>query len=223
MAGATGVPVAMMNGVFVANERAPRSVVAELLKDVAATGLPYCLQLRPNSEPALLTLASSLGLHATDDVPMMALTALDAVERALDGATAQLRVLDPTEARLHCTIAANGFGIPEEIIAALVGPASLALPGVKAYVAEIDGEPRSTALAITLDGQTGIFNVATPEAHRRRGLGATVTAIAVRDAFADGAHRAWLQTSPLGRNTYERLGFSVIESWKTWTSAPATE
>jgi ribosomal protein S18 acetylase RimI-like enzyme len=223
MAGTTGLPVAMMNGVFVANERAPRSVVAALVEDVASAGLPYCLQLRPNCDPALFTLASSLRLHPQEDVPVMALTALDAVERTLDGATAALRALDPAEAGLHCTVASDGFEMPEEIIGALVGPAALALPGVKAYIAEVDGEPLSTALAITLDGHVGIFNVATPAAHRRRGFGAAVTAIAVRDAFADGARRAWLQTSPLGRSTYERLGFSVVESWKCWASVPSAE
>jgi ribosomal protein S18 acetylase RimI-like enzyme len=220
MACATGLPVPMMNGVLVANQRARSSIVAKLLTEVASTGLPYCLQLRPNADPALLALGPSRGLHRHGDISVMALTALDAVERTLDGATAQLRVLDPKEAGLHAAIASDGFGIPEQIIAALVGPAALALPGVKAYVAEVNGEPRSTALAITLDGQTGVFNVATPEAHRRRGLGAAVTAIAVREAFAAGAQRAWLQSSPLGRNTYERLGFSVVESWKTWLSVP---
>jgi ribosomal protein S18 acetylase RimI-like enzyme len=216
MAAATGVPVAMMNGVWVANPRAQAAVVAELAGEVSRTGLPHCLQLRPGSDPALLELPVSLGLHPHDDVPMMALSRLDAVERTLEAATANVRTLDPAEAPLHCSLAARGFEMPLEIIAAIAGPASLALPGVKAYVAEVDGRPLSTALAITFDGQVGIFNVATPAEHRRRGLGAAVTAFAVRDAFTEGASRAWLQTSPLGRRTYERLGFSVIESWKTW-------
>jgi GNAT superfamily N-acetyltransferase len=222
MAGTTGVPVAMLNGVWVANRAAPAGVVAELLEEVAGTSLPFCLQLRPGCDPALLALGPSLGMHPHADLPMMALDTLDAVHQAIDAVGApRLRALEPAEAPVHCALAAEGFGMPEDIMTAVVGPATLELPGILAYVAEVDGEPRSTALAITLGDHVGIFDVATPERYRRRGLGGAVTAVAVRDAFASGARRAFLQTSPLGQSTYERLGFTVIESWMRWASVPA--
>ena len=48
------------------------------------------------------------------------------------------------------------------------------------------------------DDDVGIFNVATPSGHRRRGYGGAITAHAVHAAFADGADLAWLQTTEIG-------------------------
>jgi N-acetylglutamate synthase len=222
MAGVTGLPLAMMNGVWIANETASPDVVSGLVSEVAASALPYCIQMRPGSSEALLRLPSTLGLHPHEDVPRMSLSRLDAVDRTLAQATVQLRALAPAEAALHCRLAAHGFGIPIELFATVVSPATLRLPGVRAYVAEVNGEPRSTALAVALDGYVGIFNVATPATHRRRGFGAAVTAIAVRDAFAAGAGSAWLQTTSLGRSVYEQLGFATDELWKSWASVPSS-
>jgi len=62
----------------------------------------------------------------------------------------------------------------------------------------------------------GIFNVATAPAHRGRGYAAALTARIASDAFAAGAHCAWLQSSPSGYNLYQRLGFRTVERWECW-------
>ena len=84
---------------------------------------------------------------------------------------------------------------------------------------EADGHPVTTGIGVTLGAFVGIFNVATPPAHRRRGYGAAVTARAVSDGLAAGASWSWLQSSPPGYQVYQRLGFRTVESWHTWLSA----
>jgi hypothetical protein len=65
-------------------------------------------------------------------------------------------------------------------------------------------------------GCTGVFSVATPPAHRRRGYGAALTARAVTDGLAAGAAWAWLQSSPPGYGIYARLGFRTVETRACW-------
>ena len=75
------------------------------------------------------------------------------------------------------------------------------------YVGFADGRPAGAATAF-LDGETiGIYNVATAEAYRRRGIGSAVTAHAVREGQAAGARLAVLQSSELGHRVYRELGF----------------
>jgi GNAT superfamily N-acetyltransferase len=212
----------MMNGVWVAGQTGDAALVEELIRDVAASGLPHCLQLRPGPAEALRELGPALGLTPRPDMPLLALSAREEVERTRDAASVELRRIEPDESVLHCAVAAEGFGLPPEVLATVANPTMLALPGVKAYVAELDGAAIATAIAIHLERHVGIFNVATHSQHRRRGFGAAVTAIAVGEAFDDGAEIAWLQSSEMGRGVYEALGFHLVESWKCWAStAPA--
>jgi len=95
----------------------------------------------------------------------------------------------------------------------------LRLPGVRCYLGEAGGQTVTTGVGVTLGDFTGVFNIATPPAHRRRGHGAAVTARAVADGLAAGAKWAWLQSSPPGYATYTRLGFETVETWKCWITS----
>lgn len=90
------------------------------------------------------------------------------------------------------------------------------------HVAYVDGVPVATA-EVTLAGTTAaVFNVATRTAWRRRGIGAAVTAHALRDARGAGARRAVLEASAEGAGVYARLGFraagTVTEYKPAWTA-----
>jgi predicted GNAT family acetyltransferase len=86
-------------------------------------------------------------------------------------------------------------------------------------VGEVDGEIVTTALGTVFGDCVGVFNVATPEAHRRRGHGAAITARVVTDGLAAGADWAWLQSSEVGYRVYEALGFETVERWSCWVRA----
>jgi predicted acetyltransferase len=78
----------------------------------------------------------------------------------------------------------------------------------------------STALGFTLDGATGIFNVATPSEHRGRGYGAALTSHALRDGFDAGSEFGYLQSSTIGHGVYQRLGFRDVEEYTLLTRPP---
>jgi hypothetical protein len=73
LAGVTGVPLPTLNRVWVDETGAAAKAVEMLLNQVAATGLPHCLQLRPGCDRALGELAARRGMTPSDDVPLMVL------------------------------------------------------------------------------------------------------------------------------------------------------
>ena len=212
----TGVGVPWLNGVWPERADADPGAVAGLLDRVQATGLPHCLQLRPGASPALAGLAAARAMTPDEEIPLMVMEDPAAVTGARPLAGLVLRELSPEQVDLHVSVVAAGFEAPEEPFAQLVTGDVLRLPGVRCYLGEAGGQAVTTGVGVTLGDFTGVFNIATPAAHRRRGYGAAVTARAVADGLAAGAKWAWLQSSPLGYATYTRLGFETVETWKCW-------
>ena len=217
VAGVTRVPVPTLNGVWPDVGVPEEGVVAALLSRVAATGLPYCLQLRPGSDVALGELATGRGMKLGDPIPLMVLDDGAVLHSAQEVDGLAVRELASGEAHAHAVAAAAGFEVPEEIFLQFMTPAVFSECGIRSYLGEVDGEPVTTGLGIAIGRHVGLFNIATPPGHRGRGYGAAVTARAALDAFHDGAERAWLQSSPDGYGVYERLGFRTVESWQCWT------
>jgi GNAT superfamily N-acetyltransferase len=95
------------------------------------------------------------------------------------------------------------------------------LDGFVAYLAAIprarflaatddDGQVRATAAAAVFGRTTGVFFVDTEAPWRGQGVGAAMTAAALRAAAADGAQLACLDSSALGLSIYRRLGFREV-------------
>jgi len=74
-------------------------------------------------------------------------------------------------------------------------------------IAAPDGVGVAAAMAFDCDGDCGIYNVATLEHARRRGLGTALTARQARDARARGCRTASLQSTPMADGMYAALGF----------------
>ncbi|MGA2758123.1 MAG: GNAT family N-acetyltransferase [Solirubrobacteraceae bacterium] len=221
VAAVTGVPLPTLNGVWVGSVQADPRVVADLLDRVNATGLPYCLQARPDAAHLLTDLVAMRGMAVADDIPLMVIDEPDALRPlpATDGLA--IRVLAAAEADQHARVAAAGFEAPVEPFLQLMTPEVLDLPGLRCYVGDLDDEPATTGLGVTIGSYVALFNIATPPSHRRRGLAAALTARAVKDGFESGATWSWLQSSEAGYTLYERLGFRTVARWPCWLH-PAT-
>jgi len=217
VAAVTGVPVAMLNGVSAERADADPATVARLLDQVAETGLPHSLQLRPGASPALAGLAQARGMIQDRDSPLMVLP--DPARRGpaqhLD--RLKIRELSPGETEPHVVVAAAGFEAPEEIIRQLITPLRND-PGIRFYVGEADGRPVTTGMGVTIGNFVGVFNITTVPGDRGHGYGAAITARVVSGGYAAGASWSWLQSSPAGYHVYERLGYRTIESWQVWVS-----
>jgi N-acetylglutamate synthase len=217
----TGVAIPTLNGVWVDSLDGGTGLVVELLDEVAATGLPHCLQARPAAANQVANLMRSRGMIPDDRIPLMVLEGpADLARPQQANSELKVRQLDPAHARLHAEIAAEGFEAPIEPFVRLMTPATLAADGVRCYVGEVDGEAVSTGIGVTIGPAVFICNIATPPDHRRRGYGAALTARAVADGLAAGATWSVLQSSPAGYAVYERLGFRTVEDWSCWLFDP---
>ena len=79
-------------------------------------------------------------------------------------------------------------------------------------------EPVATAGARTAGGIVEVDWVSTPPSHRRRGIGAAVTAAA---ASTDPTRPAVLLSSDDGRSVYRQLGFLDLVRFTIWEHQPA--
>jgi GNAT superfamily N-acetyltransferase len=212
----TGAPVPQLNGVWQQLAEPEQAGVEGLLDELAATGVPYTMQLRPRAALRLGRVAEARGMVAAAEVPLMALSDPARLGAAQDVEGLAIEDVQPEEAALHARLVAEAFDAPEEVFLSLLSPSALRMAGVRCYVGRLEGEAVATCLTLNLGGALGVFNVGARPAYRGRGYGSAITARAVLQGLDQGANWAWLQSSPAGLGVYTRLGFHQVEVWPTW-------
>lgn len=74
-------------------------------------------------------------------------------------------------------------------------------------VASLHGESVSTAVALDHEGDCGIYDVATLEHARNRGLATKLTALHLHEALVRNCRTASVQSTPMAENVYSAVGF----------------
>jgi predicted GNAT family acetyltransferase len=138
------------------------------------------------------------------------------------GDAVEIDLVTATEVDAVNEILATCFGAPKELFDRFCG-ACVAIDEATLYVGRVDDGIVATALGITVDEVTGVFNVATEPEHRGRGYGAALTARVLRDGFGKGAKQAFLQSSDIGHGVYRRLGFRDVEEYHLLTRPALAE
>ena len=143
----SGIAAAPFNGVWVTAAKEVRTETVEFALDqVTATGLPHLLLVRPGVTEVAVPLADRRNMTLELPTPLMC-AAPPPRPRPVDGLTVRARHLG--RRGCDCELAAEGFGMPLELFAALISPGMLALPGFRLYVGEVSGQPVVTAAALT--------------------------------------------------------------------------
>jgi GNAT superfamily N-acetyltransferase len=217
-AGATGVPIATPNGIWLESRNPDGGTVAAMFDRLDASGLPYCLQLRPGTPREITDQALKRGMTRGAAVPLMVLEVPTHLPAAREVEGLNVRVLEPEDIAAHVQIAAGVFGVPEELFASVMTRELMTAEGLRCYVGAAGTDDVTTAMGVTLGSGVGVSNVATLAPYRGRGYGAAITARVVSDALLAGAEWAWLQASPAGYRVYERLGFVTVDRWECFAS-----
>lgn len=222
---AAGLDVPRFNGLVVLGPRADEGTAAAWLDELAFRGLPHAILSRPSAPAWVAPLAAAYGLSTVEHEPFMCHTDPGALTtQAPPGTSARLVIdvvdpADPGEVRAAAQVLADGFEVPVELFAPLVSPELLARPEMTAYLGRSAGEPCTTGLGAVTRGHVGVYDIATPPAHRNRGFGHAVTARVVADGVRAGAHTAYLQASSMGYGVYQRMGFRTVETWACYYPA----
>jgi GNAT superfamily N-acetyltransferase len=160
--------------------------------------------------------ARELGFTTAERIPGMVASSRDLGSPA-DSELEVIRVETPDGFAQALAVAAEGFDLPADFLAPLYMPEVTGLDGFEVYLGRTGGRDVTTAATYVVDGEVGIFNVATPAEYRGRGYGAAITDSAVREGLAAGADLAYLQSSAIGESVYRRLGFREVVTYALLT------
>lgn len=204
-------PIPSFNGVW-PDEDSAAGALGDALAEVDEKRIAPGVLTRSGDTPAVVEAARALGLTATERIPGMVANAGD-----LKGASASelevIRVETADGFAQALAVAADGFGLPADFLAPLYMSEVTGLDGFEVYLGRAGGRDVTTAASYVVDGEVGIFNVATPAEYRGRGYGAAITDSAVREGLAAGADLAYLQSSAIGESVYRRLGFREVVTY----------
>lgn len=187
-------------------ERRAREVVAAYI----GRGLPFLWWATPSTtSPALEQACAAAGMML-EEVPGMHRPLTEPVDvRAPEGL--RLELAPPESIGVLTDVMLAGFGMPgwlkDPMIEMFGGFASEELVNV---LATLDGEPVASGSAYLGDGTAGIYNIATLEDFRGRGIGYAVTAWLMNAGLERGCDQTILHASQDGFPVYERLGYETV-------------
>ncbi|MEV6349279.1 GNAT family N-acetyltransferase [Actinoplanes sp. NPDC051851] len=205
----TDSPFAFVNGVISTRHPADAAEVASAARSIS-TDAAWAVQVRGDEVDDLIErTARERGLTARRQLPFMI---KDLTESEPGAPRYTLR--GPDESGRFQRAMADGFGGTLDTYDLFASAATLNLPGVRAVtVEEPGGGIVATALGVLVHDMVGVFGVAVPAAHRRRGHGRAVTAALLAAARSAGARTAFLHASDDGLPVYRDLGFTLVEKW----------
>lgn len=92
--------------------------------------------------------------------------------------------------------------------------------GMNVYVARVDGKPAATVGSLDTEGDCSIWNVATADWARGRGLSTALMRRAIFDAERRGRTTSTLQATKLGAPVYRRCGYEDFGAFGMWEFRP---
>jgi GNAT superfamily N-acetyltransferase len=210
---ATGLPIRLLNQAVVREGADPRAI-ERAVASLRGAGVPFVVCLRTGTDDPFVDVVEGLGLERISSspwLPGMALHPLPPPGRVAAPEGIEIREVHGGRGVAdHVAAVAAGFGMDPEVVGAFVTEAAAARPDIALY-AGYDGQlPVAAGLGMRVGRAIGVFNIATVEAWRGRGIGAAITMRVVDDGAAAGCDTAILQASPMGLRVYERLGFATV-------------
>ena len=219
---ATGLPVAFFNGVYATGPvDNPDQLIADATAFMAERGVPWLLWVRQGVDDALLDAGRRAGLTDAGGPPAMALSVIPEIPPFPDGLEITV-VRDVAGLEIARDLGACGFEMPREFIDVLAAESMLDDPTVVMVTGSVHDVPVSTALVGVTGSTAGIYNVATPPEHRRRGYGEALTWAAVAEGRRLGCDHSVLQASPMGAPVYRRMGYLDLGAYVQLAYEPTT-
>lgn len=219
----TGEPHPLGNAAIVSDPGRPE-VTHAAIGPLVDAALP-CAVLYPRGvTDAVARHVIALGFDDHGAMPAMAVDIEQMAHTSLPSGYSWARIGVGSEGRAWSQALAEGYDLPPglarlfspEVLGADMAPAAQ----TQFFAVVRDGRPVSTALLYLTDGLAGIYSVSTLPRERGKGLGAYVTAAALRTAFSLGYRVGVLQSSAAGHSVYLGLGFRDQGSVRMFVRMP---
>jgi len=210
--------IPLFNQIIITDDSATEHALESSVAVMGGTGLRFAVSLRAETDARFVPLLEQSGLVSGDTAPAMMMRPIVGHEMP-----EELEIRSGPEAfDDHIQAASKGFGMPREILDAVLVPQLADRDDLTVYAGYLDDEPVTCSLGFIDDGSISVFNVATLEEYRGNGYGAAMTMKAVLDSMERGCDVAFLQATEMGFPLYERLGFETIFTYKLWGLPPAS-
>ena len=108
-------------------------------------------------------------------------------------------------------------GLAPDLVSRLFPPSFVDDPDIRLFVGRLDGRPAGTSIAIRSGPASGVYNVGTLPAARRRGIGTALTWAAVDAGRAWGCDTVVLQATEMALPLYLDMGFRTVAPYRTFT------
>lgn len=187
--------------------------------------LPFLWHRGPSSSPANLgSLLESYGMTHYETEPSMAVDLLKLNENLPIASQLTIHLVTTNEL-LEQWIRVWELGSSEEVIRLWLtlysSPYLDRESPLRLYLGMLDGEPVATSEVFFGAGVAAIGTVGTLPQHRRQGIGAAMTLMALQEARRQGYRIGVLTASPMGINIYRRLGFQEFSTHSIYLWHPS--
>jgi GNAT superfamily N-acetyltransferase len=204
----SGVPHATLNGVLRVSGLTPRDALAEARERL--DGVPRVWWAGPEGDAGTAEALTSLGAVHLARLPIMTVP-IDQVTPAPTPGGLEIAETKDMDEFVSAYGAVSGIPV-DGVPAAIAREKEFAGDGTVIRLAGRfgDGYIAGTAVAWLSHGLLTVYFVGTQPGHRRRGVGAAMTAAAIELARDRGVRTAALTSSKMGESLYRRLGFRTV-------------
>lgn len=116
------------------------------------------------------------------------------------------------------------YGMPPDAIAVTTEPLARGDEGpLSMWLLEEAGEVVSTVTVTRIDDIAGLWSMATPPQHERKGYGRALLASVLAEAQRDGATLGLLGATPAGFPLYAATGWTTQETWELYVNASSAQ
>ncbi|MDO5707589.1 MAG: GNAT family N-acetyltransferase [Andreesenia angusta] len=206
------------NGIFCFDDQNAEKIFKEAEDYFKNKGFSYTFWIRDKKNEKIEKILLDKGYEPNREpgLPVMAIDRKLNIPN-LDSDYKLVQVKTIQEIRDFITVVRNCFSLEENTAQAMFNSSDVLDGKVnKGYLVYYKNRPVSAVQTYKAGGVAGIYWVATEEDMRGRGLGKFITSIGTNEALDLGVDTVVLQASRLGEPVYEKLGYKLIEYYRTY-------
>lgn len=214
----SGEPVADLNYALISSGPSPEKYLHEFVEVARARRIPIMFLFASAIASKIEPEAKELGLECAGPFPFMVYHPHEFSPK--DNIYRIESVKEQNGLREANSVMASAFDIPCEMVDRAFSPTVLESPGVEFFIAMQYGETISTVQTTRHGPYVGIWSMATPPAHQRKGAGLALLEHVITYHLKNGAKLFYLGATPAGRPLYRKIGFETVDEAQVWIFTP---